>query len=83
MSVRFKLPNPKEIKKTVILIIQTLTLMVTLPVIFFISPSMADNNEDFPDPTVPTTATRLPGLMFTLMLIMDNDWKYKKSSVSE
>jgi hypothetical protein len=29
---------------------------------FSISPSMADSKEDFPDPTVPTTATSSPGL---------------------
>ena len=45
-----------------------LTLTVTCPWIFSISPSMADIKEDFPEPTVPTTATNGPGIMsrFTL-----------------
>lgn len=45
-----------------------LTLMVMCPWTFSISPSMADIKEDFPEPTVPTTATNWPGIMsrFTL-----------------
>lgn len=45
-----------------------LTLMVMCPCTFSISPSMADIKEDFPEPTVPTTATSWPGIMsrFTL-----------------
>lgn len=46
----------------------SLTLMVMCPWTFSISPSMADIKEDFPEPTVPTTATNWPGIMsrFTL-----------------
>jgi hypothetical protein len=42
--------------------------MVMCPWTFSISPSMADIKEDFPEPTVPTTATNWPGIMsrFTL-----------------
>lgn len=45
-----------------------LTLIVMCPCTFSISPSMADTKEDFPEPTVPTTATSWPGFMsrFTL-----------------
>lgn len=38
------------------------------PLIFSISPSMADTREDLPEPTAPTTATRLPGLMSRVTL---------------
>lgn len=46
----------------------SLTLIVMCPCTFSISPSMADTKEDFPEPTVPTTATSWPGFMsrFTL-----------------
>ena len=30
------------------------------PLTLIISPSIADSSDDFPDPTVPTTATRSP-----------------------
>jgi len=36
------------------------TFKLTFPLTFSISPKMADNSEDFPEPTVPTTATNVP-----------------------
>jgi len=51
------------------------TLVLTLPVTLSISPRKADMRDDFPAPTVPTTATKLPCLH--LMLI---DFKMGLSS---
>jgi hypothetical protein len=42
--------------------------VLTLPVILSISPKKADTSELFPEPTVPTTATREPCLKLRLML---------------
>ena len=42
--------------------------MLTLPVILSISPKKADTRELFPEPTVPTTATREPCWKLRLML---------------
>lgn len=44
------------------------TLTATRPLLFSVSPSMADNKEDFPLPTCPTTATREPRGTCTLIL---------------
>jgi hypothetical protein len=44
------------------------TFVLTLPVILSISPRNADTSELFPEPTVPTTATREPCLKLRLML---------------
>lgn len=44
------------------------TLTTTRPLLFSVSPSMADNREDFPLPTCPTTATREPRGTRTLIL---------------
>ena len=41
---------------------------VTVPLTFRSSPRKELSNEDFPDPTEPTTATKLPGLIPTVML---------------
>jgi hypothetical protein len=38
----------------------SLTLTLSFPCTLIISPNMADNSDDFPCPTCPTTATRLP-----------------------
>lgn len=43
------------------------TFVLTLPVILSISPKNADTSELFPEPTVPTTATREPCLKLRLM----------------
>lgn len=58
----------------------SLTLIVMCPCTFSISPSMADIKEDFPEPTVPTTATNWPGFMsrFTLKersVYRGNEWE--------
>ena len=45
-----------------------LTLMLALPVTHSISPSRADNKDDFPDPTEPTIATSDPSGMLMFML---------------
>jgi len=42
--------------------------VLTLPVILSISPKKADTSELFPEPTVPTTATREPWWKLRLML---------------
>lgn len=44
------------------------TFNVTLPSVLLISPSMADNKDDLPEPTLPTTAVKHPGGTDTLML---------------
>lgn len=44
-----------------------LTFVFTDPDTLYISPKNADRRELFPDPTEPTTATRLPELIFTLI----------------
>ena len=44
------------------------TSTLTWPRDLFISPNIADIREDFPAPTLPTTATRLPLGTLTLML---------------
>lgn len=47
-----------------------LTLELTRPLILSISPRRAESNELFPEPTVPTTATRLP--LFTVKFMFFN-----------
>lgn len=44
------------------------TFILDFPEIHSISPSTADNSEDFPDPTRPTIATNDPSGMFMSML---------------
>jgi hypothetical protein len=44
------------------------TFILDFPEIHSISPSIADNSEDFPDPTRPTMATNDPSGMFISML---------------
>lgn len=45
-----------------------LTRTVTFPCNFSISPRMADNNDDLPAPTGPTTAVSEPSVIFTVIL---------------
>ena len=52
------------------------TFRLTLPCSLTISPRRAERSDDFPEPTSPTTATRLPG--FIDKLILDMDLKYIK-----
>ena len=35
-------------------------LTITCPELFIISPNIAEQSDDFPDPTVPTIANKLP-----------------------
>lgn len=44
------------------------TLTTTFPDTFSISPKIADRNEDFPQPTDPTTATSFPSGTLTVIL---------------
>ncbi len=45
------------------------TLTETAPLLFSVSPSMAESSEDFPLPTWPTTATSEPQGTLTLILL--------------
>ena len=48
------------------------TLILTLLASDSISPSIADNSDDFPEPTEPTTATSDPSGIFKLILNVTN-----------
>ena len=50
-----------------------LTCTLTVPLSLSISPSMAEIREDFPHPTVPNTATRLPFGTSTFKLEIQSD----------
>ena len=55
-----------------------LTTILMEPSTFCISPSMAAISEDFPAPTCPTTATRLPRGMLTLTLKQQKLYRSKE-----
>lgn len=50
-------------------LINVSTLTETAPLLFSVSPSMAESSEDFPLPTWPTTATSEPQGTLTLILL--------------